>query len=393
MQKQISLDEINSAVNAALIDVEPLIKQIGDNPETGYQEKFACKLQMDFLTEAGFAPEAGAGDVDTAFRGNWSYCAGDVTVGLLTEYDALPAPLGHACGHQLIMGAGLMAISALKNLMQKYQIPGTIAALGCPGEEQLGGKLRMIEKGCFSDVDIALLSHPFFRNGVTKNVLAVSRFDVEFFGQSAHASTAPEQGVNALDAMTIFMSGLNAWRQQMPPGAKVHGIITNGGAAANVIPDYTSGFYYVRSKNNTEHAVLEKRFEEIAQGAAMVAGCRVKVTRHDNFYSAGKPDSALTEAAENIMEALDLEVNKNIKEPLSTDFANVCDCVPGVNIYFDVTGGEPLALHSMEFKKAAAAPEALKNTCLAAVVLVKLALDYLTGEDFRKQVGVSTVEV
>jgi metal-dependent amidase/aminoacylase/carboxypeptidase family protein len=193
--------------------------------------------------------------------------------------------------------------------------------------------------------------------------------------------------------MTIFMSGLNAWRQQMPPGAKVHGIITNGGAAANVIPDYTSGFYYVRSKNNAEHAVLEKRFEEIAQGAAMVAGCRVKVTRHDNFYSAGKPDCALTEAAENIMEALKLDVNKNIKEPLSTDFANVCDCVPGVNIYFDVTNGEPLALHSMEFKKAAAAPEALKNTCMAAVVLVKLALDYLTNDDFRKQVGVGTVEV
>jgi metal-dependent amidase/aminoacylase/carboxypeptidase family protein len=242
-------------------------------------------------------------------------------------------------------------------------------------------------------VNVALLSHPFFRNGVTKNVLAVSRFDVEFFGQSAHASTAPEQGINALDAMTIFMSGLNAWRQQLPVGAKVHGIITNGGAAANVIPDYTAGFYYVRSKNNEEHKIVERRFNEIAQGAAMIAGCQVKVTRHDNFYSAGKPDTALTEAAEAIMEIMDLDVNKNIREPLSTDFANVCDALPGVNIYFNVTDGRPLALHSMEFKEAAASPDALKNTCQAAAVMTKLTLDYMTSEEFRSRVGRSTVEV
>ena len=389
----IGIDEIVSVIDSVLPEVAPLIKQVGDNPETGYEEKFACKLQMDFLQSQGFAMKKSVGGLETAFRGDWSNGEAACTVGLLTEYDALPAPLGHACGHQLIMGAGLMAVLATQKLMNKYNISGKIAALGCPGEEQLGGKLRMLEDGTFADVNVALLSHPFFRNGVTKNVLAVSRFDVEFFGQSAHASTAPEQGINALDAMTIFMSGLNAWRQQLPVGAKVHGIITNGGAAANVIPDYTSGFYYVRSKNNEEHKIVERRFNEIAQGAAMVAGCKVKVTRHDNFYSAGKPDTALTEAAEAIMADMDLEVNKNIKEPLSTDFANVCDALPGVNIYFDVTGGKPLALHSLEFKAAAAAPEALRNTCQAAAVMTKLALDYLTNEEFRSRVGLSTTEV
>ncbi len=393
MARNIELAEIRAAVEAFFKDIAPMIKQVGNTPEIGFEEKFAAALQCEYLEKEDFKITRNAGQLATAFRGDWSNLDSDLTVGLLTEYDALPAPLGHACGHQLIMGAGLLAIMAVKTLMKKHQIAGKIAVLGCPGEEQRGGKLCMIKDGSFADVNIALLSHPFFRSGVTKNVLAVSRFDVEFFGQSAHASTAPEQGINALDAMTIFMSGLNAWRQQMPQGAKVHGIITNGGTAANVIPDYTAGFYYVRSKNNAEHALLEKRFEEIAQGAAMVAGCKVKVTRQDNFYSAGKPDTALSEAAEKIMEELGIEVNKNIKEPLSTDFANVCDCVPGVNIYFNVTNGEPLALHSVEFKKAAADPAALEHTCQAAVIMAKLALDYLTDENFRKQVGVSTVGV
>ena len=288
MTKKIDIAEIRAQVDAFFDEIAPMIKQVGDNPECGFEEKFAAALQIEYLKKQGFDVAAGIGNLETAFCANWQMPEdknSSPVVAMLTEYDALPAPLGHACGHQLIMGAGLMAAMAVKTLMKKHQIPGRLAVMGCPGEEQRGGKLNIIKANCFSNVDIALLSHPFFRNGVTKNVLAVSRFDVEFFGQSAHASTAPEQGINALDAMTIFMSGLNAWRQQLPPGAKVHGIITNGGTAANVIPDYTAGFYYVRSKSNAEHAVLEQRFTEIAQGAAMVAGCCCKVTRQDNFYN------------------------------------------------------------------------------------------------------------
>jgi hypothetical protein len=125
----------------------------------------------------------------------------------------------------------------------------------------------------------------------------------------------------------------------------------------------------------------------------LIAGCEYKLEQRDAAYSAGKPNEVLAGKAEKIMEEMNIKFDRVIPEPLSTDFANICDALPGVNIYFDVTNGEPLALHSMEFKKAAAAPEALKNTCMAAVVLVKLALDYLTNDDFRKQVGVGTVEV
>ena len=387
--KNIAFDEIKNSVLEALSQVAPLIKFVGDNPEVGYKEEKACKCQVDYLEKIGFTVDNGVADIATAFKGKYSVVekADSVNVALLTEYDALQPPMDHACGHQLIMGVGLLALTAVRNIMEKYQLPGTVSAIGCPAEEQLGGKVYMIRKGVFNDVNIALLSHPFFRNGVSRNILAVTHGDLEFFGKSAHASTNPEQGINALDAMTIFMNGINAWRQQLPKTSRVHGIITKGGTAANVIPDYTAGVFYVRSDNNEYQKFMEKRFEEIAQGAALIAGCQYKMHWHDAAYTAGKPNNVLAEKAEKLMLDMDLKTDLVIEEPLSTDFANVCDEVPGLNIYFDVTEGKPLALHSIPFREAAAADSALENTANAAAILAKIALDYLSDAEFRLQVN------
>ena len=384
----IAFDEVKASVLEALPEVAPIIKFVGDHPETGYKEEKACAKQVEYLEKLGFVVEKGVADISTAFKGNYSAVANNNTINaaLLTEYDALQPPMDHACGHQLIMGAGLLALTAVRNIMEKYQIPGTVQAIGCPAEEQLGGKVYMIRKDVFKHVNIALLSHPFFRNGVSRNILAVTHGDLEFFGKSAHASTNPEQGINALDAMTIFMNGINAWRQQLPKTARVHGIITNGGTAANVIPDYTAGVFYVRSDNNEFQKFMEKRFEEIAQGAALIAGCEYKMHWHDAAYTAGKPNNVLASTAEKIMMDMGLKTDLVIEEPLSTDFANVCDEVPGLNIYFDVTNGEPLALHSIPFREAAASEKALENTANAAAILAKIALDYLTNEEFRHEV-------
>ena len=386
--QNITLEEIRNYVMEAMESVAPIIKFVGSNPETGYKEEKACAKQVDFLEKQGFAVEKCVADISTAFKGEYPVGADNgIKVALLTEYDALQPPLDHACGHQLIMGVGLLALSAVQKIMTKYQIPGTLQAIGCPAEEQLGGKVYMLRKNVFSDTSIALLSHPFFRNGVSRNILALTHGELEFFGKSAHASTNPDQGINALDAMTIFMNGINAWRQQLPVSAKVHGIITSGGTAANVIPDYTAGVFYVRSDNNEYQKFMEKRFDEIAQGAALIAGCRYKMQWNDAAYTAGKPNSVLADSAEKLMMEMGLKTDLVIKEPLSTDFANVCDCVPGLNIYFDVTKGEPLALHSIPFREAAASEEALLNAADAAVVLARIALDYLTDEEFRLQVN------
>jgi len=384
-------EEIRSAAAELLPTLLPVIEQVGQEPEIGFQEHNAARLQSRFLQENGFAVQQGIGRLATAYKavftvGNEPGCQ----IAVLTEFDALPPPLGHACGHQLIMGAGLLSALILKKLMQKYQINGSINVFGCPGEELLGGKIFMLEDGAFENMEIALLSHPFFCNGVTRNILAVSHYNVEFFGRSAHASTAPEQGINALDAMTIFMNGINAWRQQLPSSARVHGIITDGGTVANVIPDHTSGIFYVRSDNNDYQKIMEARFDDIARGAALIAGCEYKLEYGSAAYSAGKPNAILAAEAEKIMTACGIDYPDSIPQPFSTDFANVCDALPGVNIYFAVTGGKPLALHSEAFRQAAAAPEARPGMVGAATVMAKLALNYLQDESLRSQVVLSS---
>ncbi len=387
MKTPIPIVEVKRAVLEAMPAVEPLIAAVGACPEVGFHEKFAARTQEDFLARHNFCLESGIGGISTAFWGTYSIDGKNRAprIAILTEYDALAAPLGHACGHQLIMGAGLAALAAVRELMEKYDLPGTLCAAGCPGEEQLGGKLGILRAGYFQDVEAAILCHPFHRTGVTKLVLAVTRFNVEFFGRSAHASTSPEAGINALDALHLFFDGINAWRQQLALTSRVHGIVTNGGQVANAIPEYTSGFFYVRSADNTTQQAMEKRFCDIAQGAALMTGCDFKVTREDNAYSAGQSNLVLATAAEQVMTELGMAPDLAIPDPLSTDFANVCDAVPGVNLYFNVTAGRPVALHSDEFRKIAAAPTALGPVREVAEAMAKIALDCLTDETLRER--------
>ncbi len=383
--KKITATEVRDMVAELMPLVLPLIEAVGGHPEVGYEEVLAAELQEKFLTEQGFRVEAGAAGKATAFLAEYeAVAAPDIApAAIFTEYDALPAPLGHACGHQLIMGSGLLALAAARRLMERHRIPGKLLAVGSPAEEQQGGKVELLNAGCLDGVGAAFLSHPFYRTGVTRMLLAVSRFDVEFFGRSAHASTNPAAGVNALDAMNLFFAGLNAWRQQLPATARVHGIITEGGKAANVIPDYTAGFFYVRSMDNATQQAMERRFADIVQGAALMTGCQFKLTPREHNYTAGGAHPALAAHAEALLEEFGMPFDHAIEEPLSTDFGNVCDRIPGVNLFFDVTGGAQLALHSLDFKAAATDGAALAGTADIAAVLTRLALDYLTDPALR----------
>jgi metal-dependent amidase/aminoacylase/carboxypeptidase family protein len=216
--------------------------------------------------------------------------------------------------------------------------------------------------------------------------LSIKRFDVVFKGKASHASGSPHLGINALDAVNLTFAGVNAWRQQLPTTSRVHGIITNGGTAPNAIPDYTSGFFYIRSSSNEYQRHMESRLDDIARGSALIAGCDYKLELRDTAYSAGTSNEVLAEEAERIMTENNIEYQKDIPQPLSTDFANVCDKLPGVNIYFDVTGGKQLSLHSHEFREVAASAEALPGVIRAAKVMTRLALNYLQDEVLRTHV-------
>ena len=382
--KKILYQDVLKTAEALLPEVAPLVKAVGEHPELGFKEVFAAETQRKFLAGHGFQVTSGLAGHPTAFAAEFTGSEAPELpfAAFLTEYDALPE-LGHACGHQLIMGAGLLAALTVRKLLIDLSIPGTLKLFGTPAEEGNGGKVDMLDAGCFDGAGALFLSHPYSRTGITRRILAVTHCIVEFFGRAAHASTSPEKGVTALDAVNLFCAGVNAWRQQLPATARVHGIVTDGGSAANIIPDHTSAFFYVRGDNNTAQRAMEARFEDIVKGAALMTGCRYKISPHGRKYSAGGPDPALAEAAEEVFREGKIDFEPLIAEPLSTDFANLCDVFPGVNLFFNVTGGAPLPRPSPDFREAAAKPEALGPMTRIAAVMAVLALRYFTEPELR----------
>src|SRR5206468_2976629 len=227
-------DLVGPAVDRLAGDLEKLSRQIHDNPELGYQEIKAAAWLTEFLAKQGFKVERGVAGVETAFRGTIETGEGP-SIAILCEYDALPG-IGHACGHNVIATSGAGAGAALATV--QAQLPhGRIQVIGTPAEEGGGGKVKLINGGVFKDVDCAMMIHGFDRTILHQDLLGIVRVGFEYSGKAAHASVDPWVGVNALDACIQTFNAISMLRQQMRPECRIHGIITNGGAAANVIPE------------------------------------------------------------------------------------------------------------------------------------------------------------
>ena len=232
------------------------------------------------LRAGGLSVTEGVYDIPTAFESRSG--EGELVVAVCAEYDALP-DVGHACGHNIIaasaVGAGL-ALAAVAD-----EIGLQVRVLGTPAEEGGGGKIFMLDRGAFEDVHAAMMVHPWPVERLTGSCLAVAHFDVIFAGKEAHASAAPWEGVNALDAMTISQVALGLLRQQLPPGDQVHGVITRGGGAANVIPAAVSGRFMARSRTIDGLAALEPRVRACFEAGALAIGSTVRYEKLSPDYS------------------------------------------------------------------------------------------------------------
>ncbi len=237
-------DSISQAVEHLADELDALSRQIHAHPELAYHEVQACGWLSDFLARQGFKVEKGVGGVETAFRGTIETGEGP-TIAILCEYDALPG-IGHACGHNVIATSGVGAGAALAAV--RAQLPkGRIQVIGTPAEEGGGGKVKLIKSGVFREVDCAMMIHGFDRTLLHQDLLGIVRGTFEFNGRASHASADPWEGVNALDAVIQTYNAISMLRQQVRPNCRIHGIITNGGAAANIIPEYASAIFYVRA--------------------------------------------------------------------------------------------------------------------------------------------------
>ena len=367
-------DAISRAVDRLADELEALSIKIHDQPELAYQEVQACAWLCEFLGKQGFKVEPGAGGVETAFRATIETGEGP-TVAILCEYDALPG-IGHACGHNVIATSGAGAGAALAAV--RTQLPkGRIHVIGTPAEEGGGGKIKLINAGLFKDVDAAMMIHGFDRTLLHQDLLGIARATFEFTGKASHASADPWEGINALDACVQTYNAVAMLRQQVRPDCRIHGIITSGGAAANIIPEYASATFYVRAPRIDTMWDLYRRVVACADGAAKAAGVSLKVTQHESVYEPMKSSRVLLDLFAANMTTVGLAEGDPIPDRKgSSDVGNVSQVVPTIQPMIGIAP-EGMAIHTREFAEAAIQPLARRGMVAAAKTLALTTYDLL----------------
>ena len=352
------------------------------NPEIGFQEFKACEFLSTYLEKHGFEVERGAGGVKTAFLAR---PAGRPkirpAVAFLAEYDALPG-VGHGCGHNVIAASSLGAAVALSRLPD---LGGSVAVVGTPAEEGGGGKILLAEAGVFSEMDMAIMCHPSRLNRPGEEMLGRVKFKVEFFGKAAHASVSPDQGINALDAMVGAYNNISALRQAVRSEARIHGIITHGGDAPNVIPQYTSGMFYIRAATRSYRDELFKRVEKCMEGAAIAAGATYKIEVGQPTFDPLKPNRPLEEAATSNMKALGIAIDPDDGRRGSSDIGNLSYYLPAIHPSLAIVDPE-VPGHSEAFREAAVGPRGREALLKAAKLLAMTGYDFLAQAALREKV-------
>ena len=368
-------DTIVHAVDRLADELEALSRKIHGHPELAYQEEKACAWLAEFLASKGFKVERGVAGVDTAFRATIETGAGP-TIAILCEYDALPG-IGHACGHNVIATSGAGAGAALA--ATKEHLPhGRIQVIGTPAEEGGGGKIKLIKAGVFKDVDCAMMIHGFDRTLLHQDLLGIVRGHFEFTGKAAHASVDPWAGVNALDACIQTFNAVSMLRQQMRPECRIHGIITHGGSAANIIPEYAAATFYVRAPQLHTMWDLYRRVVACAEGAAQATGAGVTVTQPEEVYEPLKRNQALLDLFAANMKTAGLVEGQPLPDRLgSSDIGNVSQVIPAIQPMIAIAP-EGTAIHSRAFAEAAVMPLARAGLVAAAKAMALTTLDLLT---------------
>lgn len=359
-----------------------LSRAIHDHPELGFEEKDACSLLTRFLDSNGFRLEAGVSSLDTAFR---AYRGTPVTpsIAFLAEYDALPN-MGHACGHNLIAAAGAGAGAALAAVLPQGM--GRILVMGTPGEEMHGGKISMIEHGAFDGIDAAMMFHPSVRNAVVKRTLSMTELRITFHGKSTHAAATPELGVNALDAMILMFTGINALRQQTPEDTRIHGIITHGGDAVNVIPSMTEARIAVRALEVRVMNGLVERVKRCMEGAAQSTGCSCEAELAGPVYEGFVPNYTLAGIFQKAVESFGVTINDTDETKYigSSDIGNLSRVLPAIHPELSICGMDRLP-HTPGFAEAARTEAAERIMGIAAKALALTGLEVLMNPDVLKK--------
>lgn len=334
-------------------EIENISDYIFKNPELGNTEFKSSMYLTETLEKYGFSVEKNYCGMETAFRGEIKNGEGP-KIAFLAEYDALPGygpekKPGHACGHNWIAASTCGAAIVLSKLINK--INGTVVLIGTPAEETIGGKVPMVEKGAFDNIDIVLQMHLESRNNIACTTLAIDCLKFQFRGKAAHAAAHPEQGINALDAVNLMYSGIGCLRQHITSDARIHGVITSGGSAPNIVPDFTECKFHIRAGKRKYLDELTEKVVNIAKGAALMTGTSVMYEKFENSFDDLINLPTLQSLMKENLEEVGIENILTEKESLSgsSDIGNVSQVCPTMYTEIKLETKENCYVHDEEF--------------------------------------------
>ncbi len=375
-------DEIKKAVMENKDSLMSLVRRMYEHPEIGNEEFESMAMLAEKLKESGFEVETGY-VVPTGFIGRYSSPKKGPTIAFLCEYDALPE-VGHGCGHNLIAGIGVGAGIGLKSVVDK--LGGQILVIGTPAEENFGGKVSMAEAGVFDAVDAAMMIHPSTENGLGGRTNALNPLKFEFFGKNAHGCR-PQEGKSALDAAVLTYININLLRQFVQPDTYIHGIIRNGGEAANVIPAYASMEYYFRGTTMAYVQELSEKAKKCAEAAALATGCELKISVYECPYDDVKINYTLCGLLKEKYEALGLQEIQDVRETPrgSSDIGAVSYRCPSLHGYIQIAE-KGVAGHSKEMAAATISSMGEAGLIAGAIALAEAGADLIENPALLQKV-------
>ncbi len=379
--------ELKQRANAAIDEERDkwirISSTLHTNPEIAFQEHKSAALLCDALEAHGLAVTRGYGGLETAFCAEAKGAGDGPTIALLAEYDALPK-LGHACGHNIIATSSIAAGVALHEVIG--ELAGRVLVLGTPAEEGGGGKLILLENRAFDGIDAAMMVHPAAWTMTARTSLASFRLTLEFTGLASHAAAAPEDGINALEAVILTFNGVNALRLHLKPDARVHGIITQGGTAVNIIPEYAAAQFSVRAARLAYADEVLQRVIQCAEAAGMATGAQLKYTVKPGYKNM-IPNQVMARLFAENWQAIGVEVHdpRPNERMGSTDMGNVSQVVPSLHPYLAIAP-DGTAGHSVEFREASISPNGHEGLLKAAKGMAMTTIDLLSDPQLMRAV-------
>jgi amidohydrolase len=383
-------EKIVASVDAVKDVVVDVAKKIHANPELKYEERRAAGWLCEALEQAGLTVERGVGGVETAFRARTGRpdagAAAGPRVAILAEYDALPE-IGHACGHNLIAGSALGAFLALHRVSRQHDLGGEVVLLGTPAEEGGGGKIKLLEAGAFDGLDATMMFHPLDRDVLAQGSLASEWITFDFTGSPSHAAAAPWAGRNALQGVIQTFNLVDGQRVHFRDGTRVHGFITNGGQAVNIIPERAECRFSVRAPSDEMLAELVERVLDCARGAAMATRTTVSISRQKGYRDLRNNVTLARAFGRHLSSigrvAADVELDVRLG---STDLGDVSHVVPSIHPYLGICAPGEAMCHEHPFTAVAGSDRGLVTMIDAAKALACTAAQLLADDDLRTAV-------